>query len=398
MAIKNSTRKLKPAPATFLIPDGLSALPTPLLLWQKTTSTLWANPCFEKDFGIATLSRFEPEGHLHLVRDFIQERPVNLPVFSMIGRHEGYVVENPRQEKIPVELKITAYGEPSDECFLILLEDVSVKLELEKQLLKNHFEIQKAYSELKTTQAALVQSAKLASLGELSSGIAHELNQPLQAIMGFSQELEHLEKLSPTGKEFIGDIIHASRKMAEIIQSIRSFARTAESEFGETAVDYAMSEAVKLMHHQLMQKNINVELKCEAQLPPIQANEIQLEQVFINLLSNARDAIESVRSRGGNIQIEISRGKMTATAAAAIVVKLRDNGCGMNEETQAKIFDPFFTTKDVGKGTGLGMSISYGILKQHGAQIEVNSKVGEGSEFILVLPLNPVQTQKKENA
>jgi C4-dicarboxylate-specific signal transduction histidine kinase len=393
-----ATKKLKTAPHTMLIPEGLYALPTPVLLWQKNTGTLWANPYFEKEFGIALTARFGAPSHLHLVRDLIRERPVSLELFAMIGRHEGFILETVQGKKVPVELKVTAYGDASEECFLVLVEDVSVKLDLEKQLLQNHFEIQKAYTDLKTTQSALVQTAKLASLGELSSGIAHELNQPLQAIMGFSQELEHLENLSPTGKEFIGDIIHASRKMAEIIRSIRSFARTAENEFTDTAVDHAMKEAVKLMNHQLMQKNITVELTCDESLPLIQANSIQLEQVFINLLSNARDAIESVRARGGKIGIHVGKGKSSATREAAVIITLTDNGCGMSDETKTKIFDPFFTTKEVGKGTGLGMSISYGILQQLSAQIEVKSKVGEGSEFTLTLPVAAIQKNKKSKA
>ena len=291
--------------------------------------------------------------------------------------------------KIPVEMKINHYGDASDECYLVLIENVSMKVDLEKQLIQNHFEIQKAYAELKTTQDALLQAAKLASLGELSSGIAHELNQPLQAILGFSQELEHLEKLSDTGKEFLGDIIHASKKMAEIIKSLRSFARQSGDELIETDVEHAVREASHLMHHQLMAMGIQMTVKAEKNLPLIVANGIQLEQVMINFMSNARDAIEQTKRKDGMITVTISGGD------EAVVVTIKDNGCGMDSQTQSRIFDPFFTTKEVGKGMGLGMSISYGILKRLHAEVSLKSKLAEGTEFQITLPTQSQVTQTR---
>lgn len=286
--------------------------------------------------------------------------------------------------KIPVELKVSAYGKVSDtpaplsqDLYLVMIEDVTPKVELEKQVIQHHFEIQKAYEQLKQTQAALVQTAKLASLGELSSGIAHELNQPLQAIMGFSQELEYLEVLSPTGKEFVTDIISASKKMAEIIRSLRSFAREAGEDLVETSIEHAIREASHLMHHQLMQKGITLEIKECPDLPMVLANPIQLEQVFINLFSNARDAIETAHPGSGTITVTLGFDQ------EHITVFVKDDGCGMSEATRDKIFDPFFTTKEVGKGTGLGLSITYGILKKLGAETEVKSALNQGTEFCI---------------
>ncbi len=361
------------------VPEGLYILPTAVLLYQKATDTVWANPCFEKEFGVAHAGRFTAKSPVHL----IQEKPVTLAIFGMPGRHEGFALENISGIKVPVELKTTPYGDAADECFLVLIEDVSSKAQLERQLIDHHLELQKAFSELKTTQNALIQSAKLASLGELSSGIAHELNQPLQAIMGFSQELQHIEKLSPTGTEFLADIVSASQKMAAIIRSLRTFAREAGEEVAATSVDHAVNEAVKLMTHQLMQMGIDIEVTAAHNLPLIPANEIQLEQVFVNILGNARDAIEQARgTRGGKIQVSVEQN------TTEIQVKIRDNGCGMDEQTRKKVFDPFFTTKEVGKGTGLGMSISYGLLKKIHAEIEVQSEPGSGTEFIVRIPKN----------
>jgi C4-dicarboxylate-specific signal transduction histidine kinase len=392
MAIRNgAVKKLKILPQPFLVPEGLYALPVALILYQKSSGTLWANPAFEKTFGSATAERFEGGAPVHLIR----ERPVTLPLLTMVGRHEGLIIRDLSQNKVPVELKVTHYEDPSVETYLVLVEDVTAKVDLEKKLIENHMQLQGAFSQLKNTQSALVQSAKLASLGELSSGIAHELNQPLQAIMGFSQELSQTEKLSPVGTEFLDDIINASKKMAEIIRSLRSFAREAGEDLIETSVEGAAKQALRLMHHTLLQKNIEVELQVSESLPLVIANPIQLEQVLINLFSNACDAIETRFAAGdsavtpGTSSIGQICIQLTAALHAGIPqvnIQVKDTGCGMDEATQVKIFDPFYTTKEVGKGTGLGLSISYGILQRFKAEVEVTSRINDGTTFLIHIP------------
>ena len=373
MAIK----KLKVVASPFLIPEGFSILPTPLLLFQKQSGNLWANSSFESEFGIATEGRFQNKQNIALLR----KRPLSLELFSMVGRHDGFILEDRKGEAIPVEIKVSQYGNPEEESYLILIEDVQGKVELENQVISKHMELQTAFQDLKQTQNALIQSAKLASLGEMSSGIAHELNQPLQAILGFSQELEQMETLSETGTEFLHDVVNAAKKMAAIIRSLRSFAREAGDEEVETSIEHAINEASHLMNYSLMQKDIDFECKILSQLPFIKANPIQLEQVFVNFFSNARDAIETAGRARGTISVTVS------SKANEINVTIKDNGCGMSEAVQQKIFDPFFTTKEVGKGTGLGMSISYGILKKLQARTTIKSTVGEGTEFTLNFPI-----------
>ncbi|MBU6153322.1 MAG: PAS domain S-box protein [Bdellovibrionales bacterium] len=375
-------KKLKVTTPEFAIPEGFESLPMPVLVYHSMSRTLWANSAFEAAFGKAPLQRFETPSRISLIR----ERKPDLSVLTSPGRHEGFQIENTDGERIPVELRVSCLKSSSIEGFLTVVEDVQVKQNLEQQLIRNHVELNQAFIELRRTQAALTQSAKLASLGELSSGIAHELNQPLQAILGFSQELAEFEKLSPTGTEFVQDIIHASKKMAEIIKSLRSFAREAGEEKTETSMEHAVREAVKLMSHSLNQKGIRTEIKVDPQIPLLLANPIQLEQVFVNLISNARDAIEAAHAGRGLIRIEVSAPR------DSILVTVSDDGCGMNEETRNRIFDPFYTTKEVGKGTGLGLSISYGILKKIGATVEVQSEPGHGTEFKLTFrPLGITQ-------
>jgi two-component system NtrC family sensor kinase len=140
-----------------------------------------------------------------------------------------------------------------------------------------------------------------------------------------------------------------------------------------------------------MQKRIDVDVQFDQNLPLIDANPIQFEQVLINIIGNARDAIEEAKRERGKIQINASR------KGEQIVVSIRDNGCGMDETTRTKIFDPFFTTKEVGKGTGLGMSISYGILKKMHAEISIQSEVGKGSEFTITIPVLPTDHKGEQH-
>ncbi len=380
------TKKAKNPPNTFAIPTGFTELPLPLLIYGQDPIQIWANPAFQKVFGPVPEDRFRKKPRLGLVH----ERPVQESLFTSPGRHEGFALETPNGKKIPVEVRVSPLENDSGKTFLVIFEDVSPKQELESQLIENHLALSRAYEDLKRAQSALTQSAKLASLGELSSGIAHELNQPLQAIMGFSQELQESEKLSPTGTEFLADIVNASRKMAEIIKSLRSFAREAGDELTETSVVHAVREAAKLVQHSLLQKGIRLEIKTDSDLSLIFANPIQLEQVFVNLMSNAMDAIEQAHPGRGRIEVQIS------DSTEGTTVTFTDDGCGMSDEVKQKIFDPFFTTKAVGKGTGLGLSISYGILKKLGAEVAVFSTPGHGTRF--ELKFRPIGLTKEGEA
>jgi C4-dicarboxylate-specific signal transduction histidine kinase len=371
-------KRLKRIAEPLLLPEGLEALPLPLLLYRKSDSTVVTNPEFIRTFGAGATARILAARPLGLA----QERPVHPSAFETPGRHEGRFIENERGERITVDLRVSAYGKSSDGICLVMFEDNGQRVELQDQLVKQHLELQKSYDQLHSLQQALIQSAKLASLGELASGVAHELNQPLQAIMGFSQELRYIEKLSPVGTEYVEDIVSASKKMAEIIKSLRTFARDSGQELHATSVAHAIEESTRLLRHTLLQAGVELELSIEPELPLTHANPIQLEQVFVNLLSNAKDALESSGVSVPKIAIE------ARTTDEGILVRVSDNGCGMPSEVRDRIFDPFFTTKPVGKGTGLGLSITHGILSRAGARITVESRPGAGTEFTIVFPID----------
>jgi C4-dicarboxylate-specific signal transduction histidine kinase len=376
-------KKLKRIPDPLHLPEGYESLPVPLLLYRSEDGAILPNPAFEERFGKGAVDRILSAKPIGLAR----ERPVHPRVLELAGRQEGFLMETDEHLQVPVDLKVSSHGSAAGSVWLVLFEDTSVRSNLQKQLLERHLELEGSYRKLQNLQDALIQSAKLASLGELSSGIAHELNQPLQAIMGFSQELKFVERLSPTGAEFLDDIIQASKKMAEIIKSLRTFAREAGQDLHATSVAHAIEESTRLLRHQLMQSAVNLEIQIEPELPLTRANPIQLEQVFVNLIGNARDALESSDRKDRTLRIE------ARNTGTEIEVRVSDNGCGMPPEVQERIFDPFFTTKPIGKGTGLGLSITHGILARAGARIRVESVPGAGTCFTIHFPYEHSQTK-----
>ncbi len=245
--------------------------------------------------------------------------------------------------------------------------------------------------ELQEKQQQLVQASKLASMGELSSGIAHELNNPLFAISGLTEVMQlrlktqHPEAYASVEKS-IETMLLATDKMRKIINHIRIFARQEEMQFAWHPINEIIQSGLLLIHEQLRMRNIVVDLRLSEDNPSLFCAHNRLEQIILNLFSNARDAIETRQetdsSHQGHILVE------TRVQKGFVEVYFKDNGVGIPQETIEKIYDPFFSTKDVGKGTGLGLSISYGILQEHNATVEVDSVVNRHTAFTLRFPLD----------
>ena len=277
-----------------------------------------------------------------------------------------------------------------------ILHDMGAKKSMERDLLAKHWELknaneemERAHMELKSAQEALVQAGKLAALGELAAGVAHELNQPLSGIMGFGQELERLLKTKnddPVAIDYANEVTKNSLRMKKIIQQLREFTRKSVEDFQDVEPVSVIQESLKLLDQQFKSRGIEVKIDSEKDLPKIYCNPFQLEQVFINLCTNARDAIEATGRSSGNIWIEARR--KAADPKRFIEIHFRDDGCGMSPETKNRALEPFYTTKEVGKGTGLGLSVSYGILsKIHGTMV-IESSPGKGTLFQLTLPVD----------
>jgi C4-dicarboxylate-specific signal transduction histidine kinase len=243
-------------------------------------------------------------------------------------------------------------------------------------------EVQRREQELRDKQEQLVQAGKLATLGELTTGVAHELNNPLNNIGLFVGNAVDLIELAVTEKgQIVGELRHAMEQVGKataIISHLRTFGRAAAVSREPISLRQVIERALSLMREQLRLREIEVTVDLGPEEPMVVGNAIQLEQVFVNLLTNARDAVaESPRKA---IRIAGSVGSATVEIAFA------DTGHGIPPGLERRIFDPFFTTKQVGKGTGLGLSITYGIIKEHGGTVSVVSPPGEGATFLIQLP------------
>ena len=244
-------------------------------------------------------------------------------------------------------------------------------------------EMQRREQELRDKQEQLVQAGKLATLGELTTGVAHELNNPLNNIGLFVGNAIDLIELGATDR---GQIVRELRrttqqvhKATEIISHLRTFGRAAPVSREPISLRQVIESALSLMQEQLRLREIKVMVDLGSEDPVVVGNPIQLEQIFINLLTNARDAVADSPHKA--IRISGSVG------SASVEIAFADTGKGIPAGLERRIFDPFFTTKQVGKGTGLGLSITYGIVKEHGGTISVLSPPGEGATFLIQLPL-----------
>lgn len=275
-----------------------------------------------------------------------------------------------------------------------ILQSISVQLAssiiqagLIQQLNKKNKKLEKTLEELKETQLQLINTEKMASVGQLVSGVAHEINTPLASISSNSSMINKLIKdrdcLDAELLNLIKDMnsidIEAVQRISDIVKSLKRFVRLDEAEFQEADINKELDLTLKLMAHEL-RNNITV-LRNYSQLPPVKCSVNMLNQVFMNLLVNACHSINESKKDG---IIEIN----TAFDENNLTVKIKDNGCGIPLSVQNKIFNVGFTTKKAGIGTGLGLSISRKIIELHKGAITFISKENEGTEFTVIIPLN----------
>lgn len=238
----------------------------------------------------------------------------------------------------------------------------------------------KMQQQLEETYRQLLHSEKLASLGKLAAGVAHELNNPLGGILMYANMLLEQAGEGPAAQD-LKEIVEQALRCKEIVRGLLEFARRRGEELARVQVNEVLEKCVGLMSKQAAFLNIQWEKQFQADLPQVAADPDQLSQVFTNLIVNAADAMEGKGTLGIRTWAE--------GEPAQVHVEIWDTGSGIPEEHLQKIFDPFFTTKEVGKGTGLGLSIAYGIVRRMGGDIQVKSKLGQGTTFHLRFPLEP---------
>jgi two-component system NtrC family sensor kinase len=226
----------------------------------------------------------------------------------------------------------------------------------------------------------IMKSERLAMIGQLAAGVAHEINNPLGSILIYSHLLlEDLEE-KDTQRENLEKIVNQATRCKEIVKGLLDFSRQTEPEMNQKDINKIVNEVLSLVERQVMFQNIKVTKKLSKSLPMVMLDEAQIQQVFMNIVLNAVEAIEGQ----GELIIE------TTSNGEFIETKFIDTGCGISEQNIEKLFEPFFSYKKKGHGIGLGLAISYGIIKKHNGEIIVKSEVGKGSSFTIRLPLNKI--------
>ncbi|HEV3039280.1 MAG TPA: ATP-binding protein [Candidatus Angelobacter sp.] len=238
-------------------------------------------------------------------------------------------------------------------------------------------ETRKAYEDLRRTQEQLLQSEKMSAVGQLISGVAHELNNPLTAIIGYTQLLE-TEELQERSSEYVQKLLKQAQRTQKIVQNLLSFARQHKPHRTHVDLRNVIEDTIALRDYDLKVNNILVERDFHPTLPSVIADPHQLEQVYLNIINNAADAMME-NGRGGLLTIRVY------AENGHVVCEFHDTGPGINDTKHA--FDPFYTTKSVGKGTGLGLSICYGIVKEHGGEISAQNHPHGGAQVQLRLPV-----------
>ena len=247
-------------------------------------------------------------------------------------------------------------------------------------------ETRQAYENLRRTQEQLVHSEKLAAVGQLISGVAHELNNPLTAILGYSQLLTSNGELGPQSLGYSEKLYKQALRTHRIVQNLLSFARQHKPERVSVQLNTILEDTLALRDYDLRMGQIRVHLDLAAELPEVPADTHQLQQVFLNLINNAVDAILET-GPAGDLWVH------TGTDANQVFVELTDSGPGVKDPS--RVFDPFYTTKPVGKGTGLGLSICYGIITEHDGRILVKNTPEGGATFRIELPLHSKVREKQ---
>jgi PAS domain S-box-containing protein len=260
-----------------------------------------------------------------------------------------------RSLRVNVSIAPFQLGSGERQGTVLIVDDVTARIRLEEQL---------------------QHSEKMASIGLLAAGVAHEVNTPLAGISSYTQMLRDQVANEDPRATLLEKIEKQTFRAAKIINNLLNFSRSGGAEFESLDVNKLVTDVLSLIEHQLEGARIKVRKEMAPELPPVRGNENRLQQVFFNLILNARDAMP----RGGWLTLH------TRADEDAVVVEVRDTGVGIKREDIKRIYDPFFTTKGIGRGTGLGLSVSYGILQEHGGAIFVDSAPGKGTTFQVALP------------
>ncbi len=317
----------------------------------------------EEVMGKANIVDFYPPG---VAKDIMKK--LRGEEYGGVGKltPQQVIIVNKSGEPIPIQLSASlVYDEQGREIFSVgFFTDLRPRIKMEKELEETHLQ--------------LVNSEKMASLGKLAAGIAHEINNPMGGILIYSSLLmEGLEE-GNSKREDLEKIVQEATRCKEIVKSLLEFSRQTEPKMEPMDINKAVTDGLFFLENQALFHNIEIVKNLAPLLPSVRGNPSQLKQVFMNIIVNAAEAMHG----SGILTITTSLSK----DEKEIWIDFADTGEGISQENLSKIFDPFFTTKELGKGTGLGLSTSYGIIDGHGGRIHVKSQVGKGTTFRIELP------------
>ena len=347
-----------------------NTIPNPVFVLDRETLEI-----LDYNNSVATIYGFSKEellntSFLNFFEEYSREAYASQLKSSNILPQVKHIRKDGNIIYVNIRISLTVYQER--EALLVTTSDITKRLMTEQQL---------------------IQASKMATLGEMATGVAHELNQPLSVIKTAGsflvKKVRRQEKIKDDILESLAEEIdsHVDRA-AKIINHMREFGRKADVGKEFVNLNEPLNQALEIFSQQLKLREIEVVKDLDENIPPILADSNRLEQVFINLLINARDAIEEKWEQGGGREMEKKIFLKTSHQDGMVIIEVKDTGTGIPKTILGKIFEPFFTSKKVGQGTGLGLSISYGIVQDYGGTIKVETREGEASNFIIRFPVS----------
>ena len=350
-------------------------------------------------------SAFKYQGLALVTKDSLAKVKIkNLAEFQKLTYAEQLRLQNLEKEKVVYQNKVRTYFLLAGIGVLLLLAIIFYRNNRQKH--KAKVRIEKAYDELKATQQQLIQSEKMASLGELTAGIAHEIQNPLNFVNNFSEvnkellaemneeiEKENYKDVKAIAKDVINNqekINHHGKRADAIVKGMLQHSRSSTGQKELTDINVLADEYLRLAYHGMRAKdksfNVTTKTQFDNNIGKINIVPQDIGRVILNLINNAFYAVDE-KKKSGIEGYEPIVSVSTKKVGDKVLVSVKDNGNGIPQKVLDKIFQPFFTTKPTGQGTGLGLSLSYDIIKAHGGDINVKTKEGEGSEFIINLPI-----------
>jgi PAS domain S-box-containing protein len=333
----------------------LAIVPNAVLVIDKNDKILLANRSFEEYFG-----QKMQNAQGKVISEIITEKELQDAI------EESHLNST---QKIQIEFKHVA--DSAEKIFICNI----LSMEKEETLIMFTDMTQE-----RERQERLYLTDRLASVGEMAAGIAHELNNPLTSVIAMSQLLLD-EELPKDLKEDLESIFNEARRAANVVKNMLTFARKHKPNNQKAQINQIVEDVLKLRAYEHKVSNITIERRFDANLPEIQADYFQIQQVFLNITLNAEHEMIKVHKQGILTIV-------TEQIEGYVKISFTDDGAGISPVNMRKLFTPFFTTKEIGKGTGLGLSICYGIIKNHGGKIYAKSEIGEGATFIIELPIN----------